>query len=87
MPNLLWVILVGLISGWLAGYLMQGRGFGLLGNISVGIVGAVLGGFLFGWLGIGVESTIMEIVMATVGAVMLLIIIALIRRGPAVTAS
>ncbi|OGY36041.1 MAG: transglycosylase [Candidatus Andersenbacteria bacterium RIFCSPLOWO2_02_FULL_46_11] len=86
MPNLLWTIIVGLISGWLAGYLMQGRGFGLLGNIGVGIVGAVLGGFIFSTLGIAVESTLVEIIMAPIGAVVLLVIIGLIRRGPAVTA-
>lgn len=86
MPNLLWMIIVGLIAGWLAGYLMQGRGFGILGNIGVGIVGAVLGGFIFNMLGIAVDSTMVEIIMATVGAVVLLVIIGLIRRGPAVTA-
>lgn len=76
---------MGLIAGWLAGYLMQGRGFGILGNIGVGIVGAVLGGFIFNMLGIAVDSTLLEIIMATVGAVVLLVIIGLIRRGPAVT--
>lgn len=86
MPNILWMIIVGLIAGWLAGYLMQGRGFGILGNIGVGIVGAVLGGFIFNMLGIAVDSTLVEIIMATVGAVVLLVIIGLIRRGPAVTA-
>lgn len=86
MPNILWMIIVGLIAGWLAGYLMQGRGFGILGNIGVGIVGAVLGGFIFSMLGIAADSTLVEIIMATVGAVVLLVIIGLIRRGPAVTA-
>lgn len=47
-------LLIGAIAGWLAGLLMKGGGFGLLGNIIVGVLGAIVGGWLFGVLGISV---------------------------------
>ena len=86
MPNLLWTIIIGLVAGWLAGYLMRGRGFGVLGNIIVGIIGAVVGSLLFGLLGIGAGSTLGEIVVATIGAVVLLFAISFVRRGTATAA-
>jgi uncharacterized membrane protein YeaQ/YmgE (transglycosylase-associated protein family) len=49
--DFIWFILIGLIAGWLAGQLMKGGGYGVVGDIIVGIVGAVLGGFLFRTLG------------------------------------
>ncbi len=49
---LIWILLIGAVAGWLAGLVMKGRGFGVFGNIVVGILGAVVGGFLFGMLGI-----------------------------------
>ena len=63
---------IGLIAGWLAGQIMKGKGFGLVGNIVVGVVGAVLGGLLFGLLGLSASGTIGSLVTATVGAVVLL---------------
>ena len=50
--GLLWFALIGLAAGWLAGQIMKGGGFGLVGDLVVGVVGAILGGFLFGLLGI-----------------------------------
>uniref|UniRef100_UPI003A96D1EB GlsB/YeaQ/YmgE family stress response membrane protein n=1 Tax=Pseudidiomarina sp. TaxID=2081707 RepID=UPI003A96D1EB len=50
--NFLWFLLVGLIAGWLAGSLVKGGGFGLLGNIVIGVIGALIGGFLFNVLGV-----------------------------------
>ena len=85
MPNILWTLVIGLVAGWLAGFVMKGRGFGIIGNIIVGIVGALVGAWLFTLLGIGVESILGEIVMATIGAVVLLFIIGLIRRGTSTT--
>jgi uncharacterized membrane protein YeaQ/YmgE (transglycosylase-associated protein family) len=52
MSGLIWFLIIGAIAGWLAGLAMKGSGFGLLGDIIVGIIGAVLGGWLFGQLGI-----------------------------------
>lgn len=77
---LIWLI-IGAIAGWLAGVIVKGFGFGLVGNIVVGILGAVIGGWLFGASGMGVGYGIVgEILAATVGAVVLLFVIKLIRR-------
>ena len=48
--NVIWFLLIGAVAGWLAGQVMKGRGFGVVGNIIVGVIGAVLGGYLFGVL-------------------------------------
>ena len=72
---------LGALAGWLAGMLMKGGGFGLLGNIVVGILGAIIGGFAFGLLGIETESLIGSILTATAGAVILLLIVGLIKKG------
>ena len=70
--NFLWFLIIGALAGWLAGRIMKGSGFGLLGNLIVGIIGGVLGGFLFGLLGISGSGLIGSFVTATVGAVFLL---------------
>ncbi|MBQ0754261.1 MAG: GlsB/YeaQ/YmgE family stress response membrane protein [Gammaproteobacteria bacterium] len=72
---------IGAVSGWLAGTLMKGGGFGLLGNIVVGIIGAVVGGFVFGFLGIKAGGLIGSIITATVGAALLLFIVRLIKKA------
>lgn len=73
-------LVIGAIAGWLAGTLFRGGGFGLLGNIVVGIVGAVIGGFVFGLLGISAGGIIGAIITATAGAVILLFIVRLIKK-------
>jgi uncharacterized membrane protein YeaQ/YmgE (transglycosylase-associated protein family) len=77
--ELLIFLAIGAIAGWLAGTLMKGGGFGLLGNIIVGIIGAVLGGFVFGFLGISAGGLIGSIITATVGAALLLFIIKVLK--------
>ena len=78
---LIWII-VGAIAGWLAGLIVRGFGFGLLGNIVVGIVGALIAGWLFPRLGIRLGSGLAAtIVHATIGAVVLLVVVGLIRRA------
>lgn len=72
---------IGAIAGWLAGTIMKGGGFGLIGNIVVGIVGAVVGGFVFGFLGISTGGLIGSIITATVGAVVLLAILRVIKKA------
>jgi uncharacterized membrane protein YeaQ/YmgE (transglycosylase-associated protein family) len=72
---------IGAIAGWLAGTLMKGGGFGLLGNIVVGLIGAVIGGYLFALLGISAGGLVGSIVTATVGAAVLLFIVSLIKRA------
>lgn len=79
MDGLLWFLLVGLIAGWLAGVLVKGGGFGVLGDIVVGILGAVIGGYLFGSAGIG-GGFLGAILVATLGAVILIFVLRLIRR-------
>ena len=75
-----WIV-VGAIAGWIAGELMRGRGFGLVGNIVVGIVGAIIGGLLFSALGVGPGLGIIgSLITAVVGAVVLLFVIGLVRR-------
>lgn len=74
-------LLIGLVAGWAAGEVMRGRGFGLLGNIVVGIIGAFIGGFLFGLLGISAEgSFIGSVITAFLGAVVLLALVGAVRR-------
>lgn len=80
MNGLLWFILIGLVAGWLAGVLVKGGGFGILGDIVVGMLGAVIGGYLFGVLGIGAGGIVGAILVATVGAILLIFILRLIRR-------
>ena len=74
-------LFIGAVAGWLAGTLMKGGGFGLLGNIVVGILGAVIGGWVFGLLGISAGGMIGSIVTATAGAAILLYFVALIKKG------
>ena len=79
--HLLIFLAIGAIAGWLAGTLMKGGGFGLIGNIVVGIVGAVIGGFVFGMLGISAGGLIGSIITATVGAAILIFAIRLIKKA------
>jgi uncharacterized membrane protein YeaQ/YmgE (transglycosylase-associated protein family) len=75
-------LIVGAIAGWLAGVIVKGFGFGLLGNIVVGIVGAFIAGWLFPQLGWGVGGGFLwAILHATIGAVILHIIIRIVRTG------
>lgn len=80
--SLLVFIIVGAIAGWLAGVLVKGFGFGLLGNIVVGIVGAFIAGWLFPILGVSLGSGVVAAVIhATIGAVILLVLIRLVKRA------
>jgi uncharacterized membrane protein YeaQ/YmgE (transglycosylase-associated protein family) len=79
--SLLVIILVGLVAGWLAGQIVQGTGFGLIGDLVIGIVGAFVGDWLLPRIGIHLGFGIISaIVNATIGAVVLLLIIRLFRR-------
>jgi uncharacterized membrane protein YeaQ/YmgE (transglycosylase-associated protein family) len=75
-------LIVGAIAGWLAGVIVKGFGFGLLGNIVVGIVGAFIAGWLFPQLGWGVGGGFFwAILHATIGAVILLVLLRIVRTG------
>ena len=76
------VLIVGAVAGWLAGLIVRGAGFGLIGDIIIGIIGAFIASWLFPKLGIALGSGIIRSILnATVGAVILLLVIRLIRRA------
>ena len=76
------ILIVGAVAGWLAGQIVRGMGFGLIGNIVVGIVGAFIAGWLLPRIGIVIGGGMLgSIINATIGAVVLLVIVGLIRRG------
>jgi uncharacterized membrane protein YeaQ/YmgE (transglycosylase-associated protein family) len=78
---LIWVILIGILAGWLAGQITKGRGFGVLGDLIVGVVGSLLGSFVFGPLGIYADSLLGRLILAVIGAILLLYLIRFIRRA------
>ncbi|SNT61197.1 Uncharacterized membrane protein YeaQ/YmgE, transglycosylase-associated protein family [Tardiphaga sp. OK246] len=79
--GILAALLIGAIAGWLAGLIVRGAGFGLLGNIVVGIIGALVAGWLLPRLGVSLGvGAIRDIINATIGAVIVLVILSLIRR-------
>ncbi len=76
-----WIV-IGVIAGWLAGLLVKGGGFGLIGDLIVGVIGAVVGGWLAGKFGIHIgPGIISSIITAAIGAIILLVIIRLVRRA------
>ena len=77
---LLWTIIIGILAGFLAGKIVKGQGMGTLMDLLVGIVGSVLGGWIFTLLGLAGYGLIGQLVMATVGAVVLLLIVRAIKK-------
>jgi len=76
--GILVILLVGLIAGWLAGRIVEGGGFGVIGDIAIGVVGAFIGSWLLPRLGIHFASGIVSaIIVATIGAIVLLAIVRL----------
>jgi uncharacterized membrane protein YeaQ/YmgE (transglycosylase-associated protein family) len=76
-----WII-IGVVAGWLAGLLVKGGGFGLIGDIVVGVIGAFVGGWLAGVFHIHIGSgMISSIITATIGAVLLIFILRMVRRA------
>jgi uncharacterized membrane protein YeaQ/YmgE (transglycosylase-associated protein family) len=75
-----WFILIGMCAGWLAGQFMKGSGFGLLGNLIVGVIGALLGGFAFQLVGLAAYGLLGQLIVATVGAVLLLALLRFVKR-------
>jgi len=78
--NLIAFLLVGLVAGWLAGRIMKGRGYGLVGDLIVGVVGAFVGAWLFGLLGVSVGGILGLLLAAVVGALLLLYAIRLVKK-------
>ena len=81
LTSLLIFLALGALAGWLAGLIMKGGGFGLVVNIIVGIVGVVIGGWVFGLLGFESLGLIGSIITAVIGAVILLAVIGLFKKG------
>jgi uncharacterized membrane protein YeaQ/YmgE (transglycosylase-associated protein family) len=80
--NVLWFLLVGVIAGWLAGVLVKGGGFGLIGDLVVGIIGALIGGLFFsGFAGFAGGGLLGSILVATLGAVLLLVVLRVLKRA------
>ncbi len=80
--DLIFTLLIGAVSGWLAGQIRQGYGFGLLGNIIVGILGAFVGGWLFRQLGVSIGSGLVStIATSVIGALVLLFVIGLFKKN------
>jgi uncharacterized membrane protein YeaQ/YmgE (transglycosylase-associated protein family) len=80
LQSLIILLIIGAIAGWLAGLIVKGYGFGLIGNIVVGVVGAFIGQYLFPMFGLWGADIVGLIISATLGAIILLIIIGLARR-------
>jgi uncharacterized membrane protein YeaQ/YmgE (transglycosylase-associated protein family) len=74
-------LVIGAVAGWLAGQIMKGGGYGLIGDIIVGIIGSVIGGWLFGVLGIAAGGLIGSLIAAVVGAIILIALLRLIKRA------
>ena len=79
MLDLVWFLLIGLVAGWLAGKLTKGKGFGLAGNLAVGVIGAVIGGFVFRLIGLSAYGTCGSLIVATIGALVLLFAVQVIQ--------
>ncbi len=80
--DIIYFLLIGALAGWLAGQVMKGGGFGLLGNMVVGIVGGIVGGYVFGLLGIGEDGSLIgSLATSFVGAAVLLVIVGVVKKA------
>ena len=80
--ELVYFLVIGAIAGWLAGQVMKGRGFGLGGNIVVGVLGSLIGGSLFRAFGVSQDGSLLGVlVVAFVGAVVLLLIVGTLKKA------
>ena len=75
------LLLVGALAGWLAGLILQRRGFGLAGNLIVGVIGSLLGRFVLGLLGFSARTTLAMLISAVLGALLLLWLLSFVPRG------
>lgn len=79
--EILWFLVLGIVAGWLAGKLTKGSGFGMAGNLIVGVLGALVGGFVFRLLGLSAWGLTGQLVMATAGAVILLVLLRFVKSS------
>jgi uncharacterized membrane protein YeaQ/YmgE (transglycosylase-associated protein family) len=81
MHGIVWWIVVGLIAGWAAGKIMKGKGYGVLADILLGIVGGIVGGWVVGILGFGGGGLIWSVLVATLGAVILIWLARVLKKA------
>ncbi len=79
--ELLWFVIIGIVAGWLAEQIMKGGGFGLVGDLVIGVIGALIGGFLFRMIGIHAYGLLGRLITATIGAIVLILLLRLFRRA------
>ena len=80
--EIVYFLLIGALAGWLAGQFMKGRGFGLVGNMVVGVIGSVLGGTIFRSMGLIPDGSLISVLLtAFVGALVLLVIVGVIKKA------
>ena len=79
--EIIYFLIIGIVAGWLAGVIMKGGGFGLIGDLILGVIGAVVGGYLLGFLNLEFGGVLGSIITATVGAVVLIALVRLIKRA------
>lgn len=78
--DFLWFLLIGLAAGWLAGRIMKGAGFGLIGDLVIGVIGSMIGGFLFDLLQLNASGKLGSLITATVGAMVLIALLRYLRK-------
>jgi uncharacterized membrane protein YeaQ/YmgE (transglycosylase-associated protein family) len=78
--HFIWFLIVGGVAGWLAGLIWKGSGYGLIGDIILGIIGGLVGGWIAGKLGIQESGLILKLIISAVGAWLILFIISLIKK-------
>ena len=79
--DFLWIVLIGIAAGWLAGQIMKGGGYGLIGDLIIGVIGSLVGGYVFGLLDIFAYGLLGRLVIATAGAILLILLLRFIKRG------
>lgn len=79
--DIIWFLLIGLIAGWLAGMVMHGGGYGVIGDIVVGVIGSLIGGYLFRVLGVTSYGLIGSVIMALIGAVILIAVLRMLKHA------
>ena len=80
MNNIVTVLVVGLLAGFLAGKIQKGKGYGLAGNLVIGVLGSVFGTWLFAQLGLAVYGFVGSLVMAVVGALVILFLLGVVGK-------
>jgi uncharacterized membrane protein YeaQ/YmgE (transglycosylase-associated protein family) len=81
MPNWVWFIIIGIAAGWIAGQVMKGSGYGLLGDLIIGAIGGLIGGYVFGLLKIKSSGLWGALITAVVGSILLIIVVRALRGG------